>query len=101
MFHPFTFTEYIINNVAGRINYYIIICNLINFTDTCTEEQVQHTYTLSQLISSLWNIISEHIIQVWNYCGTSIDYRNLIYIYEKYKRDNYLNIINKLEQLVT
>ena len=43
----------------------------------------------------------EHIIQVWNYCGTCINYRNLIDIYEEYKRDNYLNIINKLEQLVT
>ena len=42
----------------------------------------------------------EHIIQVWNYCGTCINYRNLIDIYEEYKEDN-LNIINKLEQLVT
>ena len=42
----------------------------------------------------------EHIIKVWNYCGTCINYRNSIDIYEEYVGDN-LNIINKLEQLVT
>ena len=60
MFHPFTFTECIINNVAGMNNYYITYNNLINLTCTRTEEQVQRTYALShsQLISSLWNVSS-------------------------------------------
>ena len=42
----------------------------------------------------------EHIIQVWNYCGTCINYRNLNDIYEEYKGDN-LNIINKLPRTTT
>ena len=53
MFHAFTFTEYIINNVTRMINV-----NLIKLAGTRTEKQVQRTYALShsQLISSLWNI---------------------------------------------
>ena len=42
MFHPFTFTEYIINNATEMINvnYYISYNNLINLTGTRTKEQV-------------------------------------------------------------
>ena len=54
MFHPFTITEYIINNVTRMIN--VNYNNLINLTGTRTEEQCNvrtHSRNLYQL--SLWN----------------------------------------------
>ena len=72
----------IINNVARMINYYICYNNLINLSCTRTEETCA-TYVRTLTLATYFKSV-EHIIQVWNYCGTCINYRNLIDIYEEY-----------------
>ena len=75
MFHPFTFTEYIINNVTRMINVNHIIIIWLTWLTHAQRNSATYVRTLVTYIKSV-----EHIKEFVMY----INYRNLIDIFREY-----------------